>query len=83
MIQVCVCVFPPCVRFMYLYMYVISEFNSEIEGSHAFLYSDVTSVFYVVSYVFWSSLYATFIKYLRMSTCIMMCAKMVYAPIAL
>ena len=36
MIQVCVCVFPPCVRFMYLYMDVISEFNSEIEGSHAF-----------------------------------------------
>ena len=32
---------------------VISEFNSEIEGSLAFLYSDVVSVFYFVSYVFW------------------------------
>ena len=46
---------------------VILELNSEIEGSHAFLCSDVISVFYCISsYVFCSS-----------SRCRMMFVKMV------
>ena len=35
-IPVCVWVFPPYVSFVCLYEDVILEFNSEIEGSHAF-----------------------------------------------